>query len=223
MVSLIALLIIIVIAYIVVVSGAMAYEITGLDRETARFQALSAFTGTGFTTRKSQLVVSHPVRRHITSLLIILGYAGTATVIASFVSTLTQATVGQGLVRILIMAVCAAALWYLLQRFGTLVLRDRIRRILAPRLSPDLVLHEELLTYGKGFGITRVELAEDSQVVGKALRELDLRQWKLQLLAVEATDGVHPIPDPDWVFVSREHLVLYGDLHNVQKAFGPRE
>jgi len=221
MVSLIALLIIIVVAYIVVVSGAMAYEITGLDRETAWFQALSAFTGTGFTTRQSQLVVSHPMRRRITSALIILGYAGTATVIASFVSTLAQASVGQGLLRILVLAVGAAALWYLLQRFGTLFLRDRIRRFLAPRFSPDVVLHEELLLYGRGFGITRIELPEDSRVVGRSLRELDLRKWKLQILAVEAPDGVHPIPDPDWVFVSREHLVLYGDLHNVQEAFGP--
>ena len=72
---------IVLVAYVIVVAGATAYELTGMDRETARFQALSAFTGTGFTTRVSELVVRHPARRRITSTLIILGYAGTATTV----------------------------------------------------------------------------------------------------------------------------------------------
>jgi hypothetical protein len=42
-----------------------ALSMTGLSRESARFQARSAFTGTGFTTQEAEKVVNHPVRRRI--------------------------------------------------------------------------------------------------------------------------------------------------------------
>lgn len=60
-------------AYIVVIAGSAAYELTGLDRETAHFQSLSAFTGTGFTTGASERVVNTPTRRRITLGLMVLG------------------------------------------------------------------------------------------------------------------------------------------------------
>lgn len=44
---------------------------TGLDINIARFQALSAFTGTSFTTKEAEDVVDHPQRRRI----IIIFYA----------------------------------------------------------------------------------------------------------------------------------------------------
>lgn len=76
MVSVLLLLITIASAYIVIIAGGIAYELTGLDRETAHFQALSAFTGTGFTTKASERVVNHPVRRKITIAIIVLGARG---------------------------------------------------------------------------------------------------------------------------------------------------
>ena len=41
----------------------IALTYTGLSLEAARFQARSAFTGTGFTTSEAENVVDHPVRR----------------------------------------------------------------------------------------------------------------------------------------------------------------
>ena len=46
----------------------VALELTGLDRSTSSFQALSALTSTGFTTREAELVTSHPTRRKIISI-----------------------------------------------------------------------------------------------------------------------------------------------------------
>lgn len=42
----------------------LVLAMTGLSWEAARFQARSAFTGTGFTTSEAESIVSHPVRRH---------------------------------------------------------------------------------------------------------------------------------------------------------------
>jgi hypothetical protein len=56
--------------------GSIALEATGLERSRSRFQALSALTGTGFTTSQAELIVEHPKRRRITSYLIFLGNTG---------------------------------------------------------------------------------------------------------------------------------------------------
>ena len=42
-----------------------ALSLTGLSWEAAKFQARSAFTGTGFTTSEAERVVDHPVRRRV--------------------------------------------------------------------------------------------------------------------------------------------------------------
>ncbi|MCX6005379.1 MAG: potassium transporter TrkA, partial [Chloroflexi bacterium] len=43
--------------------GSVALEATGMQRSRAHFQALSALSGTGFTTKDSEAVVNHSVRR----------------------------------------------------------------------------------------------------------------------------------------------------------------
>jgi len=56
--------------------GSIALEATGMERAKSRFQALSALTGSGFTTREAESVVNHPHRRFIISWLMFIGNAG---------------------------------------------------------------------------------------------------------------------------------------------------
>jgi hypothetical protein len=63
---------------IVVRIAAEALALTGVSRE-ARFQARSAWIGTGFTTAEAEQVVNHPVRRRIIGLLMLLRSAGLVT------------------------------------------------------------------------------------------------------------------------------------------------
>jgi hypothetical protein len=69
---------------------AVALELTRLEKSKARFQALSAFTGTGFTTRESEMIVAHPQRRKIITILMVLGNAGIISVIATLVLSLVS-------------------------------------------------------------------------------------------------------------------------------------
>ena len=89
------LLISIVIAFIVVRVGAVALGLTGIPWEEAKFQALSAFTNAGFTTRESEQITRHPVRRRIASILIVLGNAGLIAVVGSFAGSMLT-TIGSG-------------------------------------------------------------------------------------------------------------------------------
>ena len=63
---------------------------TGLGRETARFQARSAFTGVGFTTNEAEGIVTHPVRRRIVMWLMLVGNVGIVAVLSSLILSLVN-------------------------------------------------------------------------------------------------------------------------------------
>lgn len=65
--------------------GSIAFQLTGMEPRMAMFQALSAFTNTGFTTAASEDVVQHRARRTIASVLIIIGYIGIVSVIVTLI------------------------------------------------------------------------------------------------------------------------------------------
>jgi len=65
--------------------GSIAFQLTGMEPKMAMFQALSAFTNTGFTTTAAEDVVQHRKRRVIASVLIIIGYIGIVGVIVTLV------------------------------------------------------------------------------------------------------------------------------------------
>ena len=65
--------------------GSIAFQFTGMEPKMAMFQALSAFTNTGFTTSAAESVVQHRTRRVIASVLIIIGYIGIVGVIVTLI------------------------------------------------------------------------------------------------------------------------------------------
>jgi ABC-type multidrug transport system fused ATPase/permease subunit len=75
-------------SFLFVRAAAIALMLTGMDRRRAVFQALSAFTGTGFTTREAERVINHPTRRRIVSWLMVLGNAGIIAVIITATSSI---------------------------------------------------------------------------------------------------------------------------------------
>ncbi len=71
--------------------GAIALRMTGMPERVARFQCLTALSGTGFTTSESEMIINYPTRRRIIALLIIAGNVGllslSATLIVSLLNT----------------------------------------------------------------------------------------------------------------------------------------
>ncbi|MFP4163168.1 MAG: hypothetical protein ACLFVE_04240 [Chitinispirillaceae bacterium] len=80
----------ILISFLIVRAAAIALMMTGLDQRKARFQALSAFSGTGFTTKEAESVINHPVRRKIISMLIVAGNVGIVALIVATTSSFME-------------------------------------------------------------------------------------------------------------------------------------
>ena len=65
--------------------GAVAMRLTGLPENIARFQCVSALTGTGFTTQEAETIVNYPIRRRIVVALMVLGNLGLVSIASTFI------------------------------------------------------------------------------------------------------------------------------------------
>ena len=135
----IALVLVVVLVYLAVWRvGTVMLQLTGLDPRKASFQALSALTQTGFTTRESELVVSHDQRRKIVSFLIIFGQAGFAAVVAVLVQSLISKDPLELAWRVALLIALGCLVYLLavqrgLNRRVTEIIRRRLQRTAASR------------------------------------------------------------------------------------------
>ena len=81
----VSLIIVLALSLLVIRVATVALALTGLSEELARFQTQSAFFGVGFTTKESEAIAGHPVRRRIISLVMILGHAVFATAVSTLI------------------------------------------------------------------------------------------------------------------------------------------
>jgi len=185
MVALITLLLVILFSIIVVRIGTVALKMTGLPKEIAAFQAQSAFSGTGFTTSESEVVVSHPVRRKIIRILMLLGSAGIASAMATLVLTFVGRTVEEMAYRGLWLAIGLLALYLfarskLIDKWMGKLFEKALDRWTTIRVYD----YEQLLGLSKGYTISQFKVKEDSWLAGKTLKELELEREGIIVLGI---------------------------------------
>jgi hypothetical protein len=215
--SVVLLIVFICVSYLIVRIGAIALEMTGMERSRARFQALSAFSGTGFTTREAELVVNHPRRRKIVTYLMILGNAGIVTVIATFVVSLRQSGTFRPSLNL---AIIAASL-YVLYRIAShqtfaKKLTHKIRETLREKLHFGKVHVQELLQQSEGYGVASVLIGKESKIAGLTLAESGFRENDLMVLSIERDEEVVPVPKAQNKIRVGDRLICYGRLENLK-------
>ncbi len=233
--SLFLFLIIIVVSFIVVKVGAAAFEITGLNSEQARFQALSAFTRTGFTTREAELIVSHDQRRKVASALMLLGNAGFVTLIATLVGTLNEGAsspiffiprLGRYIpiflipyinFTIILITLFVAHIIITYTKIGDYIKSQARRRMLDKKIIKPVSFEEFLLTSG-GYGISQIEISKGNPLLGKTLLESNLKQQDILVLSIEKGFKYITNPTADIRIDLGDRLICYGKLDNMRKA-----
>ena len=165
-------LLLIFISALVIRAAAIALMMTGMSEKRARFQALSAFTGTGFTTKEAEHVVNNPLRRRIISWLMILGNVGIVTVIIAATSFLVTS---EGYL-LSINAVVLLVGIYLIYKTATH--KGFIRRwesYIEDKLIKSHAFEEstmeDLLHLLEGYGLVRAIITEDSPFIGSSLSD----------------------------------------------------
>lgn len=224
---------IIVISFIIVRIGAIAFELTGLEWSLAKFQALSCFTGTGFTTREAELITGNTQRRRIASVLIVLGHAGLVTLIATFANSLRtdfimptfsipflHSVIPSHLLpwinlTIIVFAVYTTYKIFTHTKFGG-KLTDFLRSHIVKKEIIKPVSFEELIVATGGYGISQIEVCKDSPILNRTLIESELRQYDITVLAVEREEQTIPNPVADTKILLGDKLICFGKLGNIR-------
>ncbi|HWP43434.1 MAG TPA: TrkA C-terminal domain-containing protein [Blastocatellia bacterium] len=215
--ALIALILVIVISAVTVKVGTVALVMTGLDRRRAAFQALSALTNTGWTTRETELLMSHDQRRRIVMILMVLGHAGLASTVATLMLSLSQRDAGEVLESLailagVILAMYLLARWRHFDRHLTAEIEKRLRQTSALRVTN----FEEVLMLAEGYGVFEVYVTEQSQIANKTIGQLRLRSRGMLVLAVDRAGRVIPAPHEKTLLLPGDRLICYGQIESVQ-------
>jgi Trk K+ transport system NAD-binding subunit len=200
--------------------GGLALQFTGVEKVRAQFQALSAFSGTGFTTKEAEAVVNHPRRRKIIMGLMILGKAGLVSVIATFASSLKRTNVTELAINLTIIAVSI----FLLHRIATYHriaprLRRRLGKMVRRMFHMEHVHMDEVLEQEDGYGVMRVLMGAECEATGKDLIHSGLSRHEIMVLCIERDQGNIPFPKADNHVRPGDRLVCYGKMKNMEHFF----
>ena len=214
--GIILVIIVVFISVIVRKVAAVALRLTGLDKPTAEFQALSAFTGTGFTTRESELVLDHPKKRQIISILMIIGNAGTVAVIAGLVSSFLTATSAWAVLRFGILVVALYLIYKIATHAGiTRVLSRKIEKRLKERFKLHRRTIDKILDTGDGYGVAQITLHQRSPSVGKTIATSQVGKKKFLVLAIERQDENIPVARGNHKLHAGDTLICYGSFEEM--------
>lgn len=220
MTTALSLFVILTLSAVVVRVGAAALWLTGLPEYVARFQALSAFTTTGFTTSQASLVVSQPDRRRIISVLMILGNAGIISVMATVILSYVEFEPSvESLVLEVVWLMAAAVVFWVIglskwadrytTRFIHWLLRGRAR------LSAEQI--ENLLLLPNGYQVAAITVGHGNKGVDELLSALPASSRQAIVLGVLHADDTYISAPLEEVEVQpTDRILVYGITRDLE-------
>ena len=220
-------------SFVVVRIGAIAFQLTGLEWSLAKFQSLSCFTGTGFTTREAELITTSPQRRRIAAVLMVLGNAGLIALIATFANSIDPNGIAVGikipflsvelpptLLAAINLVVIVAAIYVTFRVFTRTKIARRITDYLRARvIRREMVVpvsFEELALVTGGYGVLRIEVGKDSAILGKTILESSLRGRDITVLAMVRAGETMANPGADTKIALNDQLICFGKSDNIR-------
>lgn len=218
MMPIFSLLLIVALSLVVTRVASVALEHTGLGRESARFQARSAFTGVGFTTSEAEDVVGHPIRRKIVGALMLIGNAGLVAVVSSLLLSFLGSE-GRAEVHLAALGAGLLLLWWLASSRRV----DRVMcRVISWALTRftdlDVSDYARLLHVREDYTVSQLRVDPDSWLANRHLRDCALQTEGVVVLGLECPAGQYiGAPSPATEIRPGDTLILYGCSHHVRE------
>lgn len=189
------------------------FSLTGLPTDKARFQVISLLTGSGFTTKESELIMQHSSTRKLAQVIMIIGYIGFVTGISFLINIMRTSLSVPGIIGIIIFFVCAVFILknrYVVENFDSL-----IKRIIlgGAKKVPKSDIYE--LINNKGYGLYKIFVNENSSIVGKSLKENNLKESGIQVLNIDRGSELINSPDGNEIIQNGDTLLVYGKTESI--------
>ena len=212
MYGIVLLVIVALVSLLITRVATVALTVTGMARESARFQARSALTGVGFTTTEAEQVVNHPIRRRIVMTLMLIGNVGLATAMAGLLGTFANADPEAGLMRVTLLVLALIAI-YAASRSAAV--DRRLSRLIGRWLTRHTPLqtgdYERLLHLAGDYSVQELAIGGDSWLVDQTLGDARLRDEGILVLGITRRNGSYVgVPDKTTRVLAGDVLIVYG-------------
>lgn len=206
------------------------FRFTGVPADRARFQVISLLTGTGFTTRESEIILSSKRRRRLARNTMLFGYVFNITIVSAFINvflSMKDAQVEQQFFSFLIpMATAAVIIVFLrvpkVHAWGNDLIRRFTDRILDRKETFNAVMLIDTIKTESIAQVTLRQIPEEYQ--GRSLAQTRLRPETGILVMLVERQGNKPMPaQADTVFEPGDKLTVFGDYQTICKTFHARE
>ncbi len=212
MIAISSLLLIIALSLLVTRVATVILVATGMSKPSARVQARSAFTGSGFTTSESERVVDHPLRRRVIMYLMLLGNAGIVASAGSLILGFRGGGFGRQWQQVLelglgLLACVVLSRSEVVDRYLTRLI-GRFLHDYTDLSGRDL---GGLLQLAGDYSIQELAVREGDWAAGRSLADLGLRDEGVVVLGLTRSDGRY-VGAPTGASVVRpgDILVVYG-------------
>ena len=195
------------------------FRMTGMPISKARFQVISLLSSTGFTTKESEMIVQHPTRRKLASWLMIFSYVSTATFISFFVSMLSDTVTSIGFFAVIVIFLFVILIFHkssLLEKIENNIEDKILKSKLWSKINSKTSI---LITSSRGYGIYEVYISKTNRLVGKSIKESELKSKEIEVLNIDKGDKFIKFPLPDYVFDIFDKVTVYGNLKNIREEF----
>lgn len=202
---------------IVIEINVLLFMLTGLKKEIARFQVISMFTATGFTTGESELILGHPIRRRLSTFLILFGVFSLAVVISSISNILSDEfrSIELGFTILVLIGI------YIILSIPKLknYLRETFEKHLHKQYDlADLPLRD-VMYFDKNDVIVELPIHENSPVIGKYLKDVIEQEDDLLVLFIKRGDVTLRKDSYTTEIQEGDMIFLYGDQDSLAKRF----
>ena len=206
------------------------FRFTGLPDERARFQVLSLLTGTGFTTRESELILGSRRRRRLARITMLFGYVFNITIVSALVNvflSMKLVSFEQQYSSFLIPLGTVALIFVFMRvpkihAWGENLLRSLADRIFDRQETFNAVM---LLDYIGSESIAQVTIRHiPEEYQGLSLSETQLRaKTGILVMLVEHRGGKAIPANAGTVFEIGDKLTVFGDYSVICKTFHAKE
>ncbi|MBQ6721277.1 MAG: TrkA C-terminal domain-containing protein [Eubacteriales bacterium] len=206
------------------------FRLTGLTAERARFQVTSLLTGTGFTTKESEIIMTSPRRRRLARATMLFGYVFTVTIVSALINVFLsmKSIQAENQMFILLIPLGIVALIFVFMRVPTVhAWGDRQLRRLADRIFDrketfNAVLLIDSLGSESIAQVTLRQIPEEYNAV--SLAETKLRaETGILVMLVEHPGGKPEAAHANTVFEPGDKLTVFGNYKTICRTFNARE
>jgi hypothetical protein len=205
------------IVLLVIEIAVVLMRVTGLKYDIARFQVISLMTSTGFTTKESELISGHPVRRRLAMFLILFGVFSFAVIISSISSILAPEF---RISKLAIIPIVLAVILFLLRLPAmTPLLKTKFNLPLEQKFEVYELSIQEVLLHSDEDAFLEIPIGPDSSRIGQTLEKICGKETDINALFIQRGTETLRKERLQTKLESGDIIYVYGAKPHINRTF----